>query len=336
MTNITDIAKEARVSVATVSRVINGNGRVLPETKDRVIAAINKHNYKPNAWGRNLRKRESRCILIFLPNITNPYYASIVSGIEDTARKNNYSTILCITDSNQDKESEFSELLISGRADGAIFLSTFLNNSMLSKLAKKYPVVQCCEYCLDESIPHVSIDNLTASKQVVEYLIKLKHVNIGFIGSTNQYISTRQREDGYLEAMKIANLEAYTVNTAYADEDYSFISGLQAARKLINQSHRPSAIFCISDVIALAAIKVALENNLRVPEDISIVGFDDVEYASMFSPMLTTVNQPCYSMGLSSANTLLKLINGRQDITSIHLNHKLIIRESTTFSPDNI
>lgn len=336
MVTITDIANEAGVSVATVSRVINGNAKVMPETRDRVIEAIRKYNYKPNAWGRNLRKRESRSILIFLPNITNPYYAAIVSGIENTARKNNYSTILCITDSNEDKESEFSEMLVSGRADGAIFLATFMDNSMLSKLAKKYPIVQCCEYCLDESIPHVSIDNFTASRQVVEYLIKLKHKNIGFIGSTNKYISTRQREDGYMVAMRNAQLEVYSTNIAYADDDYSFNSGLRAAHKLFSQIHRPSAIFCISDVIALAAIKAAHENGLRVPEDVSIIGFDDVDYASIFNPMLTTVNQPCYSMGVSSANTLLKLINGRDDVSSIHLNHKLIIRESTGFSQDNI
>jgi DNA-binding LacI/PurR family transcriptional regulator len=336
MVNITDIANEAGVSVATVSRVINGNSKVQPETRERVIAAIRKYNYKPNAWGRSLRKRESRSILIFLPNITNPYYASIVSGIEDTSRKNGYSTILCITDSNQNKESEFSEMLISGRADGAIFLSTFMENSMLSKLAKKYPIVQCSEYCLDESIPHVSIDNFAASRQVIDYLIKLKHENICYIGSTNKYISTRQREDGYFDAMKNANIDVNAASIAYADDDYSFSSGLIAARKLISQRQKPSAIFCISDVIALAAIKVAHEYGLRVPEDISVVGFDDVEYASMFTPTLTTVYQPCYSMGVSSANALLKLINGRTDVSSVYLSHKLIIRESTGYSEENI
>ncbi|GAB6107882.1 LacI family DNA-binding transcriptional regulator [Fusibacter bizertensis] len=329
MSKISDIAKEAGISVATVSRVINGTANVSPETKARVQAAIAKFNYQPNVWGRRLRRQESRMILVFVPNIRNPYYASIVSGIEETARRYKYGTTLCITNNDKARESEFTELLHNGHADGAIFLYVDKQNNELPNLAKEFPLVQCCEYCQDESIAHVSIDNYGAAKQVVEYLISLGHSAIGFVGSKNHYISSEERLRGYESALEHSKISPDNRAIAYADDDYNFKSGIRAAKELLSRAQRPTAIFCISDVLALGALRAAEELGLKVPQDVSIVGFDDVEYASMFKPMLTTVSQPGYSLGKTSADLLIKKINSKTESTSVFLEHKLILRDST-------
>lgn len=331
MSTIADVAKEAGVSVATVSRVINGKGTVTAETAERVNAAIAKFHYQPNVWGRNLRRKESRMLLVLIPNITNPYYSSIVSGIEDTARRQDYTTILCITNSDKTREQEFLNLLRSGRADGAIFLAAERDSQTVAKLARSYPVVQCCEYCGDEEIPHVSIDNFEAARQVLRHLLNLGHRRIGFVGSTNRFISTLQREEGYQSALQQAGLQPDERYFAYADDDYNFLSGVRAVRELLCLKDRPTAVFCISDMIALGAIRAANELGLNVPQDLTVVGFDDVEYASMFKPMLTTVSQPCYSLGKVSATMLLRQIATGEKGGAVFLEHKLILRDSSAF-----
>lgn len=329
MSTISDVAREAGVSVATVSRVINSSSAVTIETAERVNAAIAKLSYQPNVWGRSLRRRESRMILVFVPNITNPYYSAIVSGIEDTARRQEYTTILCITNSDKTREKEFFNLLRSGRADGAIFLGTERDNELVPRFAKAFPVVQCCEYCDDESVPHISIDNFEAARQVLQYILSLGHRRIGFAGSTNRYVSTYQRENGYKCALAEAGIAVDGRYFAYADDDYSFLSGVRAMRELLCLKDRPTAVFCISDMIALGAIRAASELGLRVPEDLSVVGFDDVEYASIFRPMLTTVSQPCYSLGKISSTMLLKQIATGEKGGAVFLEHKMILRDSS-------
>ena len=329
MSTIQDVAKEADVSVATVSRVINQKGPIAPVTKQRVNAAIAKLNYHPNVWGRRLRRQESRMILIFVPNIYNPYYSAIVSGVEDTARINNYGTMLCITNGDEKRENEFIKLLYNGQADGAIMMNVKKNDTNISQLGLEVPIVQCCEFCTDKNIAHVSIDNFAASKQVVQYLISLGHKKIGFIGSVNQYISSERRQSGYEEALKEADFPACKDLIAYADEDYTFSSGVRATKELLSKKNRPTAIFCISDVLALGTIKAASELGIEINKDLSVVGFDDVEYATMFQPMLTTVSQPRYSLGKTSAEILIKQIETDEKSGRIYLEHKIILRDST-------
>lgn len=328
MSTIAEVAKEAGVSVATVSRVVNQNGRVSVDTQQKVDAAIVKFDYHPNVWGRSLRRRESRMILILVPNITNPYYSGIVRGIEDTARRNHYNTMLCITDEDKRRAEEYFDLLRSGRADGAILMDTTKDDKEIPQLAKSFPIVQCCEYCNDEKVGHVSIDNFKAAYEVVRFLCSIGHKRIGFVGSTNQFVSTWQRWLGYEKALTENGLLVDRRFISYADDDYNFLSGMRAVKELLSQSDRPTAIFCISDVIALGAVRVAGELKFRVPEDLTIVGFDDVEYATMFKPMLTTVSQPCYTLGKTSCEMLLEQMDGAPARCSF-LEHKIILRDSS-------
>ncbi|WP_243009132.1 LacI family DNA-binding transcriptional regulator [Clostridium sp. AM58-1XD] len=291
MITIADVAREAGVSVATVSRVLNKNGPVSPAALEKVHIAINKLNYQPNVWGRRLRKKESRMLLIFVPAISNPFYAAIVSGIEDEARKNRYGTMLCITNGDKVREREFMELLFDGQADGAVLLCVDKDDKDIKKTAEKVPLVQCCEFCEDADIAHVTVDNFEAAKQVVRYLHSLGHEKIGFIGSVNHFISSEERQKGYEEAMKEAGLPVRNEYMVNADRDYSFQSGIAAGRQLLSLNDRPTAIFCISDVLAMGAIRAAEGMGIKISRDLSVVGFDDVEYATMMNPMLTTVSQ---------------------------------------------
>lgn len=326
MSTISDVARQAGVSVATVSRVINRTGTVSRATAEKVRAAIDQLDYQPNVWGRNLRRGESRVLLIFVPNVTNPYYANIIAGIEDTARSDFYSTMLCIGGGVQVRRTEYLELLHNGRADGAVFLDAALDSRAVPAAAAEFPVVQGSEYCADESISHVSIDNRSAAEEVTEYLLSLGHRRLGFVGTTNHFISTRQRREGYEAVLQRAGLLPME---AFADKDYSFLSGVRAAGELLDKKERPTALFCISDVLALGAIRAAEERGLRVPEELTVVGFDDVEYATMFRPMLTTVSQPCYDLGRVSCELLLRQIRGEGAGTARFLPHKMILRDSS-------
>lgn len=333
MSTITEVAKEAGVSVATVSRVINRNGTVSADTQQKVYAAIAKFSYHPNDWARSLRRRESRMLLVLVPNITNPYYSAIVRGIEDTARRKHYNTMLCITDVDKRRADEYFDLLRSGRADGAILMDTTKDDKEIPELAKSFPIVQCCEYCGSENVGHVSIDNFKAAYEVVRFLCSIGHKKIGFVGSTNQFISTYQRWLGYEKALTENGLPIEKRYLSYADDDYNFSSGMRAVRELLSQPDHPTALFCISDVIALSAVRIAAELKIRVPEDLTVVGFDDVEYATMFKPMLTTVSQPCYLLGKTSCEMLLEQLDGAP-ARSIFLEHKIILRDSSVSYTD--
>ncbi len=329
MSTIEDVAREAGVSVATVSRVINQKGPVSPKSVEKVHLAITKLNYQPNVWGRRLRRQESRMILIFVPNISNPFYASIVSGIEDVMKKNGYGTMLCITNGEKSREEDFIKLLYDGQADGAVILCIDKHDRNIGKLAKEFPIVQCCEYCVGEDISHVSVDNFAAARQVVQYLSSLGHERIGFVGSVNQFISSEDRQKGFEQGLKEAGLPVEQACIAYADADYSFNSGILAGRELLGRKERPTAIFCISDVLALGVIRAAHNMGLEITKDLSVVGFDDVEYATMLSPMLTTISQPRYSLGKTSAQMLIRQIESGEQGGGVYLEHKLILREST-------
>jgi len=330
MATMAEVAREARVSVATVSRLLNKTGTVSLDTADRVYAAIQKLSYEPNLLARNFRKSESRVILILSPNMTNPYYAHILSGIGDAATELGYSALIFNTADDPAREVEALEMLKKRRADGAILMASNKDCAWLLEYAERFPLVQCSEYGPEVDIPHVSIDNYLAAQQTMEYLIGLGHKRIAIISSENDYISTSLRLKGYsdtLEKHAIAVRQDYIV---YASRDYSFKSGKKTARELLAVAPPPTAIFCISDTLALGAITAAKEMGYRVPEDVTVIGFDDVEHTTMFHPYITTVAQPCYELGKRSARLLYDLMSqGKEIPRQVIMEHRLIVRESS-------
>lgn len=325
---IQDVAREAGVSVATVSRVINKSPSVTASTREVVLSVIKKLNYQPNLLGRNLRRTETRLILVLLQNMSNPFYARIVKGIEDVGRKNGYHVMICNTNFELEKERVFLELLRNKLADGVIFMAPVLDRDEMTELGKNYPVVQCCEYKEGAQVPHVSIDNQAAAYKAVKHLISAGHRKIGMISCKNSYVSITQRENGYKKALADAGI---IFNEAYIKYgDYGFNSGLRAANQFLSMEERPTAIFAISDLMAIGALKAVREKGLSVPEDVAVAGFDNVSFSSMCNPTLTTISQPKYDMGCFAMELLLKRIKeGYKESKEVFLEYELIIREST-------
>lgn len=329
MANISDVAKEACVSVATVSRVLNNKDTVKKETRDRVYAAIEKLSFEPNILARNFRRSESRVILIITPNITNPYYAHILTGIGDYASELGYSALIFNTGGSLEREKEGMEMLKKRRADGAILLASAAYSPHLLEYADSYPVVQCAEYDNSTNLPRVSIDNYKAATEVMEYLLFLGHRKIATISAKNSYISTIHRMEAYRAALDSEGIIVPNTYLAYADGDYSFRSGKKAAMKLLSLKDRPTAVFCISDTLALGTISAAMELRIKIPEELTVTGFDDVDDTTMFHPYITTVKQPCYKLGEKSMKLLYDRIQKKENKNHLILKHQFVTRESS-------
>ena len=329
MTTIVDVANAAKVSVATVSRVLNGTGSVRPALQQRVRDAVEQLRYVPNPTARNLRCNESRAILILSPNVTNPFYARVIAGIGDAAHEAGYSLFLCNTEGDREREKQLLDFLSLRRADGAITLAGNVDDDWLAPYAAQYPVVQCCEYNPALPITHVSIDNRRAAIDAVSYLTQAGHTRIGLVTSANRYASTRLRDAGYREALLAAGLDYDERYVRRIPGDYTFSSGFDAARSLLSQEKRPTALFCVSDMVALGALASAREMGFRVPQDVAVIGFDDVEHTTMFHPYLTTVAQPCYDIGHTAMRLLVMLMRGQKPPVETILPHRLALREST-------
>lgn len=330
MATIEDVAREAEVSVATVSRVLNNIGVVKTDTAERVQQAIKKLSYTPNLAARNLRRNESRVILMLAPNFTNPYYSKILGGICDTTRQLGYITLVCNTyDSLNLREKTLTDLIDENKVDGTIILACNRDDDWLNKYKDAYPIVLCSEYLDNPLLPHISVDNYTAAYEMVQYLIGLGHKRIAFIGSENNFSSTHLRYSGYCQALKDAGLPLRHDYTAEGSVDYSFQSGMMAAKELLTLKERPTAVFCVSDVLALGVIAQAQEYGLEVPKDLSVTGFDDIDYTTMFHPHLTTVSAPCYELGRQSMLLLQQHMQKKQGLqNSVYVPHKLAFRES--------
>lgn len=328
MSNIKDVAKMANVSVATVSRVINNCGNVSDESRESVIRAVRELSYRPNLLGRNLRRTETNMILVLLPTIANPFFTKIVKGIEDIAKKNGYHIMLCNTESDINREKIYIDLLKNRLADGVIFIAPELSREELSQLGSVYPVVQCTEYKEGAKVSHVSIDDHAAAYTATKHLISLGHTKIGLISCNNNFVSTKKREEGYRKALSEHEIPFSEKLISYGG--YGFKSGLRGAMQLLSQQNRPTAIFAISDMMAIGAMKAIKNAGCRVGKDIAVVGFDNVSFSSMIDPMLTTIAQPMNDLGGVAMEILLRQIKGEnREPENVVLEHELIIREST-------
>lgn len=324
-----DVARRARVSVATVSRVLNDQATVAPELAARVRKAVEALQYEPNFTARNLRRNESRTLVILVPNITNPYYANIIAGIAQGAQENGYSSFLFNTEGKRELEEQMLERLRKHQADGAILLAAELGSDWINDYAAEYPLVQCSEFDPRFPIPRVCVDNYQATRDVVDYLVSIGHTRIGTISIENRFFSTAERLRGYRDGLAGAGLPVEEDYVRFARGGYTFRMGFEAARSLLAQEKRPTALFCVSDMLALGAIEGARDMGFRVPRDVTVVGFDDVEYTTMFHPYVTTVVQPCFQIGHTALEAVCGLIRHQPVPAQVILPHKLVVRESS-------
>ncbi|QQK77344.1 LacI family DNA-binding transcriptional regulator [Salicibibacter cibarius] len=327
MVNIQRVAKEAGVSVATVSRVLHDQNTVTAKTRLKVEETIQKLNYQPSMLGRNLRKSESRLLLVLIPEISNPFYFDIIKGIESFAISHNYNILLCETDSSPERENIYFDLVKAKMADGIISMDPAVNVEALLDLAENHAIIQCSEYMIEKEIPYVTIDNEAAAYRAVKHLIKIGNKKIAFINSNQKYLYARQRNKGYQKALEehgIPVREEYIFHTEHLGFEY----GQQAAKKILNLNDRPTALFAVSDLLAIGALKEISACGLHVPDDMAVVGFDKIEFSNMTNPALTTISQPMYKMGTIAVEMLIKKLKGEK-VESVILDHELVIREST-------
>lgn len=328
MANIQQVAKQAGVSVATVSRVLNGKDKVSTKTKLKVEEAIQYLNYEPSMLGRNLRNSESRIVLILIPSISNPFYFEVIKGIENMALSQNYSILLCETDSKPEKEEIYFDLVRKKMADGIISMDPAVNVETLKELAENYAIIQCSEYGGGIGIPYVTIDSEEASYHAVKHLIQIGHRKIALMNSDEKFLYARERRMGYERALQEHGIPLNGEYIFYTQE-LGFEQGQQTMKKILQLQDRPTAVFAVSDLLAIGALKEINAAGLHVPEDVAVVGFDKIDFSNMTNPALTTVAQPMYKMGTVAARMLIEKIQGKT-VDSVVLGHELVIRESTT------
>ncbi|MEZ8792399.1 DNA-binding transcriptional regulator CytR [Vibrio splendidus] len=329
MATMKDVAQLAGVSTATVSRALMNPEKVSVSTRKRVETAVLEAGYSPNTLARNLRRNESKTIITIVPDICDPYFAEIIRGIEDAAVENDYLVLLGDSGQQKKRESSFVNLVFTKQADGMLLLGTD-HPFDVSKPEQKNlpPMVMACEFAPELELPTVHIDNLTSAFEAVNYLAQLGHKRIAQISGPTTATLCKFRQQGYQQALRRAGI---SMNPAYSTVgDFTFEAGAQAVRQLLALPEQPTAIFCHNDAMAIGAIQEAKKLGLRVPQDLSIVGFDDIQFAQYCDPPLTTISQPRYEIGRQAMLMMLDLLKGNDvQAGSRLLEAKLVVRGST-------
>ncbi|QGZ54054.1 LacI family DNA-binding transcriptional regulator [Paraburkholderia acidiphila] len=328
--SIAAVAQRAGVSVATVSRVLNGHANVRAATRERVLAEIEASGYRVNELARNLRTAESRLLLTMVPDFGNPFYAEIVRGIDSVARQHGFFLLLCDTGADAGRERSYFDLLRRHRADGAICLDPATVQHALAAESTALPWVACCEFDPDVGVPYVGIDNYRAAHDAVRHLIARGRRRVALINSDEHYLYAQQRRDGWRDALGeagIATRDAWRVNVNCLDYD----AGAQAAAALMQlpAGEAPDAIFAVSDTLAVGVVNGLRGAGRRVPHDVAVVGFDDIALAAQIDPPLTTIAQPMRELGETAARLLLRrFADPRASVPGVLLPHRLVVRES--------
>ena len=332
MPTIQDVARKAGVSVATVSRVINGQENVRADTVARVRQAIEDLGYHPNSMGRNLRQNKSQRILVLQPSIANPFYSSVIRGIDATASEAGYQMILSDTNNDPAREERFLSLLDGHVVDGAILTTPCYEPEHYRDIARRYPLVFCSEDYPDSPVSSATMDNVRGGYDAASYLIGLGHRRIGFVGIYGNRHTVGQRLTGFRKALSEAGIdfpECYLIEGDTPSEAQTAEVTLQAGRSVADIPDRPTALFCTSDLIGIYVVKGLKECGLRVPEDVSICCFDNIDFAGLYDPPLSTVAVPMYDMGCEAVRLLLERIESPQTpVRRQVVPHRIIERAS--------
>ncbi|TCP25588.1 LacI family transcriptional regulator [Scopulibacillus darangshiensis] len=327
MTKLRDVAKLAKVSTATVSRVLSNAGNVTEKTRRKVLAAMEDLNYQPNFLGRQLRKMETKTILVVVPDIANTFFSKVLRGIESVANKNGYQVLMGDSQNKSENESEYLNHLRYKQVDGVILLTARTTPHLVEELSDSYPIVLACEYLEGSNIPTVSIDNISSARKITSHLIKLGHHRIAHIAGPKNVILGRDRLKGFEQALAQNNLEIDQI--LIQEGDFTYESGYRLMKKLLALQNPPTAVFAANDEMAIGAIKAIKHCQLSVPEDIAVVGFDDIQMASIFEPELTTVAQPTFEIGSTAMALLLSLMKKEKlNMKQFVLEEQMIVRES--------
>ena len=305
-TTIKDVARNANVSVATVSRILNGQPGYTEETKQAVLSVVNQLGYTPNAIARGLVKKTNATFGVLLPSLTSNFMFMLLNGVVSAAREKNYSVIICHTGEDGKDTLKYLTVLAEQRVSGVMFVSELVKEEYLARVfAMKIPVVLVSTICERYLIPYIKVDDKSAAYHATKYLIERGHRKIGMIsGTKDDVIAGIPRVEGFKQAVKDAGIVFWEKNLVYGDFAYS--SGIAAMQTLLRQAPDITAVFAASDEMAVGALTYAYQQGITVPDQISIMGYDDTQLAEMAIPPLTSVHQPIYEMGERAVDMLIE------------------------------
>ncbi|NLY90497.1 MAG: LacI family transcriptional regulator [Firmicutes bacterium] len=325
---ISDIAKAANVTKATVSYVINNKPGVSEETRQKILKIMKEMNYHPNAVARGLAGKSTEMLGLIIPDISDHFYVQVVRGVEKTANLYNFTLNLCTTHAIPEKEQEMVDLFTNGRVDGIILMTYFLDLDYIINLKKrKIPFVLIDSTFDDKSIYSVNVDNFEAGYKATEYLIKLGHKRIAFVGGPQSSNDSLLRFRGYRQALNDYGL-SYTEDL-FCQGNFKREGGYQAFFTLQQIQPNPTAVFAANDQMAIGVLSAARAAGLKVPQELSIIGCDDIEASSLVEPALTTIKQPIEEMGKRATEMIFQLIyNEKPSQRKVVLKTSLVERSS--------
>jgi len=334
---IKDIARMANVSHTTVSRALNNKSRIRNETKEKIISIARELNYKPDFIARSLVMKRTKTLGLVITTISNPFYIELAQGIEATARGLGYNIILCSTHHDLSAEKQYTDTLRSKGVDGIIFSSAHMGDPNIVALAEEaFPIVlvnrRTYHPVVKEKVDYVGVDNILGGFLAVEHLTRLGHRRIGVIGGSSESSVGFERVEGGKKALQSYGLDL--VNDYFLEGDFLKESGYQGGKQFLKMAEPPTAIFATSDYMALGVYQALLEEGVKVPEEIALIGFNDIEFASMKGVELTTIGQKKFEMGAIAVRILVEKIErgeGKFSTKEILLKPELIIRRTCGF-----
>ena len=335
-TTIKDIARKANVSHTTVSRALNDKSRIKNETKEKILSIAKELNYRPDFIARSLVMRRTKTLGLVITTIANPFYTELSQGIETTAIRLGYNIILCSTNYDLATEKKYIDMLQSKGVDGIIFTSAHMGDPNIIELAKEgFPTILVNRRTYDpvvrNKIDYVGVDNIRGGFLAVEHLIKLGHKRIGVIGGSSESSVGFERLEGGKKALAAYGLKV--MDDYFLEGDFLRGSGYEGGKKFLKMDERPTAIFATNDYMALGIYQAVLEADIRVPEEIALIGFNDIEFSSIKGIELTTVGQKKYEMGALAVKTLVERIEGQRvgSPEEMILQPELIVRKTCGF-----
>jgi DNA-binding LacI/PurR family transcriptional regulator len=325
MATIREIARLAHVSPATVSRVLNGTAVVDPQTEARVLQVISETGYRPNEVARSLSKRSSRIIGCIVPNIANPFFTELARAVEDESFRRGYKLILCNSDEDPVKEEAYIDMLERMNADGIIMTTTHADTDALVKASSLPMVILDRSPALSKAAYSVRSDHHQGGRLATEHLIDCGCQSIVMMNGPQKYTSAALRLKGYLDVCRETGRRVQTI-----DCDFDFDDGLRQTRQLLADYPACDGIIAANDIVALSVVKALTSKGIHVPEQIQVIGFDNIYLSSLMTPALTTVSQPITEIGTQAAAIVADLVEGQErSRASIVLPVELIVRETT-------
>ena len=327
---IYDVAREANVSMATVSRVVNGNQNVKPATRKKVLDVIERLEYRPNAVARGLASKKTTSVGVIIPDISNNLYAELARGIEDIAAMYRYNIILSNSDQNEAKELELLNTMLGKQVDGIVMMSDHVTDKLANAIRQSpVPIVLAGSIIQNHTIPTVNIDYFQAAFDAIQLFIEKGHKEISFVSGPLEYtINGEYKLAAYKKALQQANIE---VNEQLIDAtDGTYDEAILSWENFTQKGHVPTAIFAGSDEIALGIIHAVQDSGKRVPEDVEVISFENSKLARMVRPQLTSVALPLYDIGAVSMRLLTKLLNKEEvEDKNVILPYRIEMRNST-------